>query len=176
MPERTTPLPSAAAPTGRWVLGGLLGGLIGAGAALLLPGTARAEVLYRLDTRCSVRGAAPQACVVEASDAGEATLYRHRIGSAVTTIRVRSNPVRMQVWREGDKSWEQVRRAEVRFSTNTVCFNGGDLCVVNPNYLNSVREERPDLMSGRDLVKVHFGQDGRVDASCFDDGCGLVLK
>jgi hypothetical protein len=31
-------------------------------------------------------------------------------------------------------------------------------------------------MKGRDLVMVHFGKDGRVDASCYDDGCDVVRK
>lgn len=31
-------------------------------------------------------------------------------------------------------------------------------------------------MTGRDLVKVHFGADGRVDASCYDDGCEVKLQ
>ena len=81
---------------------------------------AQAELLYRLDTRCSLQGAA------------------------------------------------------ARFSTNTVCFNGSDLCVVNPNYLNSVRQANSSATEGRDLVRVHFGADGRIDASCYDAGCSVV--
>ena len=64
--------------------------------------------------------------------------------------------------------------AAARFSTNTVCFNGSDLCVVNPNYLNSVRQANSSATEGRDLVRVHFGADGRIDASCYDAGCSLV--
>jgi len=48
---------------------------------------------------------------------------------------------------------------------------------VNPNYLNSVREDRQDLrLQGRDLVKVHFGPDGRVNATCYDEGCEADLR
>jgi hypothetical protein len=74
-------------------------------------------------------------------------------------------------------TWQQIRRADARFSTNTICFNNRELCVVNPNYLNSVREDRSNTrLEGRDLVVVHFGKDGRVDASCYDEGCNLVLN
>jgi hypothetical protein len=48
--------------------------------------------------------------------------------------------------------------------------------VVNANYLNSVREDNPAAMAKRDLVKVHFGTDGRINASCYDDGCEEVKK
>jgi hypothetical protein len=43
--------------------------------------------------------------------------------------------------------------------------------VINPNYLNSVREDRPDATAGRDLIKVQFGTDGRIDLTCYDNGC-----
>mgnify|MGYP007019758134 FL=1 len=66
---------------------------------------------------------------------------------------------------------ERPDSAAARFSTNTICFNGRDLCAINPNYLNSVREDRPDATAGRDLVKVQFGADGRIDLTCYDDGC-----
>jgi hypothetical protein len=48
--------------------------------------------------------------------------------------------------------------------------------VVNPNYLNSVRQDRAAAMASRDLVKVHFGADGRINATCYDDGCEVTLK
>jgi hypothetical protein len=74
-------------------------------------------------------------------------------------------------------TWTPVHTAGALFSTNSICFNGRELCVVNPNYLNSVREDRQDLrLQGRDLVKVHFGPDGRVDASCYDSGCEVDLR
>jgi hypothetical protein len=70
-----------------------------------------------------------------------------------------------------------LRSAGALFSSNSICFNGRELCVVNPNYLNSVREDRQDLrLQGRDLVKVHFGPDGRVNATCYDAGCEADLR
>lgn len=146
--------------------GGLLACLGG------LPASA-AQALYTLETRCSIQGAPPVACTVEALDSGTATTYRHRIGERVHTVRVSVDPSRMEMWDPTSRSWRNLRNAEARFSTNTVCFNGRDLCVVNANYLNSVLEDRPDLR-GRDFVQAHFGPDGRVDVICYDTGCDLL--
>ncbi len=135
------------------------------------------QALYKLETKCSLGGAAAVPCTVEAIDEGDATLYRHTIGSVVETVRITDKPVTMSRWDEASRSWKQMRQAEARFSTNTVCFDQRRLCVVNPNYLNSVREDRAGSnLDGRDLVMVHFGTDGRVDASCYDDACALILK
>lgn len=144
-----------------------------AGALLALPcaAAAAATVLYTLNTRCSIEGAPPQACAVEAVNEGAATLYRHRIGTVTMTVRITDNPVRMERWNGSSKSWQPLKDAAARFSTNTVCFNGRDLCVVNPNYLNSVRQDRPDAIDGRDLVMVRFDGSGRVNLSCYDEGC-----
>jgi len=152
-------------------------GLLVAAAAVLFAAPALAQPqsqparLYKLETQCSLKGSKPQACVVEAVNEGNATLYRHSIGKTVETIRVTDSPVRMSVWVGRTKSWKNLDTAAARFSTNTICFNGLDLCVINPNYLNSVREDRPDATAGRDLIKVQFGTDGRIDLTCYDNGC-----
>ena len=153
----------------------------GLGAALSLallasPLSGRAEVLYKLSTQCSVKGGEPTACTVEAVNDGSATLYRHQIGSDTVTIRITDSPVRMARWDGASKQWQNLKRASARFSANTVCFNGRELCVINPNYLNSVREDNPAATAKRDLVKVNFGADGRINASCYDDGCEVTLK
>jgi hypothetical protein len=141
------------------------------------PGSAAADqVLYTLNTRCSIDGAAPQACVVEAVDAGAATLYRHKVGTSTMTVRISDTPLRMERWNGAKKTWQPLEEAAARFSTNTICFNGRDLCVVNPNYLNSVRQDRPDATAGRDLVMVRFDNTGRVNLSCYDDGCKEVTS
>ncbi len=150
--------------------GGLALGLL-AGAS---PG--RAEALYKLDTTCTIKGGAPVPCSVEAIDEGSSTLYRHRIGTATETIRVSDSPVRMSRWIAATKEWQPLQQAGARFSTNTVCFNGLDLCVVNPNYLNSVRQGNATAMAKRDLVRVHFGDDGRINITCYDEGCALIQK
>ena len=151
-------------------------GLLVCLAVLAWPQPSRAEVLYRLNTRCSVNGAAPVACTVEASNENQVTLYRHEIGAQRITVRISDGPVRMDRWDSQGKRWQSLRTAAARFSTNTVCFNDRELCVVNPNYLNSVVQDNPNSMAQRDLVKVHFGSDGRINASCYDDGCEVTLK
>ena len=136
--------------------------------------SAASTVLYKLDTQCSVKQGKPQNCVVEVIQEGDATLYRHKIGSNIETVRITDVPVRMNLWNAKTKSWQNLSSAGARFSTNTICFNGRDLCVVNANYLNSVREERPDATAGRDLVQVRFDETGRVNLTCYDDGCKEV--
>ena len=156
----------------RNTLGRRIGLLAAAASALAAaPALAEATTLYKLDTKCSIKGGDPQACVVEAINEGNATVYRHIMGNTVETIRVTDSPVRMSQWTKGSKTWTNLKSAAARFSTNTICFNGRDLCVVNPNYLNSVREDRPDATAGRDLIRVKFGADGRIDLTCYDDGC-----
>jgi hypothetical protein len=109
--------------------------------------------------------------VVEAVDEGDATIYSHRIGKQVQKIRISDAPVSMSLWDPTSKSWVVLKSAGARFSTNTICFNGRDLCVVNPNYLNSVREEKTEALAGRDLVGVKFSRDGRVSLTCYDEAC-----
>ena len=151
-------------------------GLLALLAASLLgtPLMARGEVLYKLSTQCSLGAGNPQPCLVEAINEKGATLYRQTIGSTTETIRITDQPVRMERWDAQAKRWQSLTSAAARFSRNTVCFNGRDLCVVNPNYLNSVQEDRPEAMAGRDLVQVVFGKDGRINLSCYDDGCQKV--
>ncbi len=132
-------------------------------------------LLYRLATTCAVAGAPPVNCSVEAVDEGNSTLYRHTIGKDTQIVRITDDPVAMTVWNESTKKWESLRNASARFSANTVCFNDRELCVINPNYLNSIRQDDPKgRFRGRDLIKVHFDTAGRIDASCYDDACALV--
>jgi hypothetical protein len=145
-----------------------------AGAAMplaALPSRAQSTTLYRLETTCTIRGGAPQDCVVEAIDEGDTTVYRHTIGSRVEVVRVSDPPLRMSILDAPTGRWRQVQSAGARFSTNTICYDDRDLCVINPNHLNSVREERVDSLEGRDLVGVRFGADGRVILTCYDEGC-----
>jgi hypothetical protein len=152
------------------LLGGLALGLLTA------PSPGRAEVLYKLETTCTIKGGAPVPCSVEAMNEGPSTLYLHKIGTATETIRVTDSPVRMSRWIPATKEWQSLQQAGARFSSNTVCFNGLDLCVVNPNYLNSVRQDNATAMATRDLVRVHFDDDGRINITCYDEGCALIQK
>ncbi|EDY37196.1 conserved hypothetical protein [Cyanobium sp. PCC 7001] len=141
------------------------------------PVKAETTELYTLETTCTVKGGQPQPCVVKAMDDEEegVTTYLHSLGGSDFSIRVSDDaPLTMSAMAPGSSSWVQLGQAHARFSTNTICFNGGELCVVNPNYLNSVREDNPDASAGRDLVGVKFGADGRVVITCWDEGCEEV--
>jgi hypothetical protein len=140
--------------------------------AVGMPGAGLAQPLYMITTTCSLKGAAPVPCTVEAVDMGEATEYRHRIGATKVTYRVFDDPyVRVDGMDPATGSWIPARNASIRFSRNELCFNDRAFCVVNPNYLNSVRQEAGPTYAGRDLVGLSFGTNGRVDIACFDDGC-----
>ncbi|MFZ0406593.1 MAG: hypothetical protein WAM11_00565 [Cyanobium sp.] len=154
----------------------LIAGCLTAAVLTAAPGHSAEVLLYKLETQCSQAGAPAVNCTVEAIDEGKSTLYRHRIGQTIQTIRITDDPVAMSLWNPERKQWQSLTNASGRFSTNTVCFNGQDLCVINPNYLNSVRQDSPARMAGRDLVRVHFGADGRIDASCYDAGCEVVKR
>ncbi len=152
------------------LLGGLALGLLSA------PSPGRAEVLYKLETTCSIKGGDPFPCTVEATDQGTETIYKHTWAGGTESFRVTDSPIRMDRWLAATKKWQPLTQAGARFSTNTVCFNGLDFCVVNPNYLNSVSQSNATATAQRDLVRVHFGADGRVDITCYDDGCALIQK
>jgi len=146
--------------------------LVSAGLVLIASSPLHAGPLYTLNTLCSVAGAPSSRCTVEAVDQGSVTLYRHRIGKQETVIGISEEPyVRMGRWNHATSSWQPLSSATARLSANTVCFNGTDLCVVNPNYLTSLRQEKGAAFNGRDLLKVTFGSDGRINAYCYDDGC-----
>lgn len=138
-----------------------------------LPG--RAQTLYTLQTSCSVDGTSLVPCAIEAINQGGTTIYRHQIGPKTVEVRITDKPVaRIEIWDTASKRWLSVVSAVARFSKNAICFNGTDFCAVNPNYLNSVQQASPSTFAGRDLVRVHFGVDGRIDASCYDAGCDLI--
>jgi hypothetical protein len=147
-------------------------------ATALMVSPAKAEIteLYTLETTCTIKGGQPQPCMVKAMDDEEeaVTTYIHTIGKSVFTIRVSEAPLTMSAMAPGSSAWKNLTSAGARFSTNTICFNDRDLCVVNPNFLNSVREESPNASAGRDLVGVKFGDDGRVVVTCWDEGCEEV--
>lgn len=167
MQLRNTPVPRFGLLAG---CSSLVGAFVMAG-ALTMPASAGTETLYKLKTTCSIRGGQPQDCIVEAINEGDATIYSHTIGGLVQKIRITDAPVSMSLWDPTSKSWVVLNSAGARFSTNTICFNGRDLCVVNPNYLNSVREEKTESLAGRDLVGVKFSRDGRVSLTCYDEAC-----
>jgi hypothetical protein len=153
----------------------VLAPLIGSAALLLVSLPGKAESLYVLKTACSLNGTTLVPCTVEAIDEGKATIYRHTVGTVIRDVRITDKPVpRIEIWNDTSKGWESAVSVAVRFSKNAICFNGVELCAINPNYLNSILQDNPDNFGGRDLVRVHFGRDGRIDASCYDAGCELI--
>ena len=170
--QHNVPSPGSIDPTATFR--GSVGVALGLAAALamaVLPGAARSDVLYTLETQCSLKGGPAQDCTVEASETKGATLYRHTIGDRVELIKITEKPTHMSLWDPTTKNWSYLSSAGALLSRNTICFNGRDLCVVNPNYLNSIVEENPEVYEGRDLVRVKFGADGRIDLSCYDEAC-----
>lgn len=149
--------------------------LLSCGVLLISGIPARSETLYTLQSSCSINGTKLAPCTIEAVNQGDATIYRHQIGAEKVDIRISDKPVtRIEIWNASSKLWTSVASAAARFSKNAVCFNGADFCAINPNYLNSVQQSSPAVFAGRDLVRVHFGADGRIDASCYDAGCDLI--
>ena len=175
--QHRVPSPGSLDPIATATAGASAGVALGVAAALamaILPGAARSEVLYSLETQCSIKEGAALACTVEASEAEGATLYRHTIGNRVELIKITDKPTHMSLWDPTTKTWSYLSSAGALLSRNTICFNGLDLCVVNPNYLNSIVEENPEVYEGRDLVRVKFGSDGRIDLTCYDEACEEV--
>mgnify|MGYP003342417844 CR=1 FL=1 len=65
----------------RWRPAGVAA-LLGLGLLAAAP-PAPAQLLYRLETRCSLAGGQPQPCVIEARNDGDSTIYEHtKIGRA----------------------------------------------------------------------------------------------
>jgi hypothetical protein len=89
---------------------GLLLGCLALG-LLTAPSPGRAEVLYKLETTCTIKGGAPVPCSVEAMNEGPSTLYLHKIGTATETIRVTDSPVRMSRWIPATKEWQSLQQA-----------------------------------------------------------------
>ena len=58
--------------------------------AAVAPGTGRAanELIYSLDTTCTIGKGKPQPCQVEAVEVGDATEYRHRLGARTISYRI----------------------------------------------------------------------------------------
>jgi len=137
----------------------------------------KSTLLYTLNTSCRLRGAPAVPCVVQAVDVGEATEYRHQIGKATITYRIFDEPyVRIEGLNPSTKNWGPARNATIQFATNELCFNDQALCVVNPNYLNSVREAAGSAFVGRERMGLAFGSQGRVEVVCFDKGCDRLLE
>jgi hypothetical protein len=158
LPSNTPPLAAAA---------GLL-----AASTLLVAGPLHAQSLYTLESFCSLNGTDAVPCRIEAIDRSDSTEYQHRIGSKEVRFRVSDKPyTRIELWDGSSNSWRSAQNASAFFALNAVCLDGTSFCAINPNYLNSVRQDLGKSVNGRSVLEVHFGKDGRIDASCYDAGC-----
>jgi hypothetical protein len=148
--------------------------------ALLFAGALQAATLYTLDSFCSLNGTDAVPCRIEAIDTTDSTEYRHRLSIKEVRFRVIDKPyTRIELWDESTNSWRSVRNAAAFFELNALCLDGTSFCAINPNYLNSVRQDLGKSVIGRSVLEVHFGKDGRIDASCYDAGCpdgGQITK
>lgn len=123
--------------------------------------------LYVLQTNCSVRGK-PQRCQVEAFDSKTATVYRTTIDGVRTSYRLVDTPGQRgaQLWSNDSRSWVTLSKLSLDFDTRTLCLNGDELCVENPNYFASLRQQYPDLRS--DLIVARFnGKTAQLSAICY---------
>jgi len=150
------------------------------GPALAFPGGLRAETLYTLESFCSINGTDAVPCRIQAINSGDITEYRHSLSGKEVSFRVSDKPyTRIELWDAAGKSWRSVRNASAFFELNALCLDGTSFCAINPNYLNSVRQDLGRAANGRSVLEVHFGKDGRIDASCYDAGCpdgGQITK
>ena len=119
----------------------LLGGALALLAGLQRPGQAQsADVIYSLNTTCSLGKGKPQPCQVEAVEVGEATEYRHRLGARTISYLILEDPyVRIEGRKAAGAPWTSVRNAWINFTTNELCFNDRAFCVVNPTFLAESR-------------------------------------
>lgn len=123
--------------------------------------------LYVMQTNCSVRGN-PQRCQVEAFDGKTATVYRTTIDGVRTSYRLVDTPGQRgaQLWSNDSRSWVALNTLRLDFDTRTLCINGDELCVENPNYFASLRQQYPDLRS--DLIVARFNaKTAQLSAICY---------
>ena len=138
-----------------WLAAALTAALVLASPAADAQSTDSYNRLYVLQTNCSVRGK-PQRCQVEAFDSKTATVYRTTIDGVRTSYRLVDTPGQRgaQLWSNESRSWV------------TLCLNGDELCVENPNYFASLRQQYPDLRS--DLIVARFnGKTAQLSAICY---------
>lgn len=139
-------------------------------------GPAAAETLYTLESRCSLRGDS-QPCIIEAVDVNDTTEYRHRIGERTIVYRISEEPTVRIEGRVDGGAWKSVENAWIRFSANELCFNHGSFCVINPTFLDDVRADGSgSAFQGRETVGLSFGDQGRVEIACFDNGCTRLME
>ena len=125
------------------------------------------RLLYRLETNCSVTDVQNR-CTVEAFDGSSSTVYRTTLKGETISFRLIDEPERRgaQLWDGQTRSWVALDELSMDFTSNELCINGQQLCMINPNYFASIRDDHPSLRS--DLIVARFdAKDGRLAAICY---------
>lgn len=123
--------------------------------------------LYSLQTDCLVAGKAER-CQVKVFDGIGTTVYRTSVGGQNISFRlIDTAGLRgAQLWDKQQNGWIGLNRLSLNFTTNQLCINGQVLCMVNPNYFASLRQDYPNLQT--DLIVSRFSaKDGRLGAICY---------
>ena len=136
-----------------------------------------AEELYVLDTNCSTPTSPNFSCQVKAIDVDDSTEYHHRFGSRTVSYRVIEDPyVRIEGQAYEAAPWTSVNNVSINFKTGQLCFNNKAFCVSNPTFLADVLTQGGDAIQGRTRIGMAFAGNGRVDVTCFDNGCDRLKE
>ena len=136
-----------------------------------------AQELYVINTTCSTPTSPNFSCQVQAIDVDDSTEYRHRFGSRTVSYRVIEDPyVRIEGRASNSEAWTSVKNATINFKTERLCFNSKAFCVNNPTFLADVLIQGGHAIQGRTLIGMAFADNGRVDVTCFDNGCTRLME
>ena len=136
-----------------------------------------AEELYVLDTTCSTPTSSNFSCQVQAINVDGSTEYRHLFGSRTVSYRVIDDPyVRIEGRGGNSAPWRSVKNASINFKAEELCFNSKAFCVKNPTFLADVLTQGGHAIQGRTLIGMAFADNGRVDVTCFDNGCTRLME
>lgn len=125
------------------------------------------RLLYTLETNCTVRGV-PQRCAVEAWDGRTATMYRTTVNGTRTSFRLFETPGQRgaQIWSSDRGTWTGLDKLSLDFDRRILCLNGDGLCLENPNFFASLRQQYPELRSN--LIMARFdAATGLLTAICY---------
>ena len=136
-----------------------------------------AEELYLINTTCSTPISPNVSCQVQAIDVDDSTEYHHRFGSRTVSYRVMEDPyVRIEGRASKSAPWTSVNNASINFETEELCFNSKAFCVNNPTFLADVLTQGGQAIQGRTRIGMAFAGNGRVDVTCFDNGCDRLME
>lgn len=154
------------------VSGLALCGLLGLG--ISLPVSAEDTLLYTLKTTCTVAGQ-ELPCEIQAKDTPDYTVYATRVANGERTVRLGDRPSLIgQIWNTETKQWQPLQAMTVDVANKLICYDK-TFCMYNPNFINSLKENRPGFRQAQQQIRARFDATGRVNAICFDQGCDQPL-